>query len=141
MAVPQKDKVRVIMNLSYPDGDSFNDYVDENRLEKVHMTTARSFGYEVVQRGRNARMWKYDLKDAYKNVPARTQDLRCQGFTWLGKHFIESQQVFGAKSAVAAFDKLGHTLLDIAAAQSGTRNSDLHRCLDDVPFVTSQHDT
>jgi hypothetical protein len=44
-------------------------------------------------------MWKRDLFDAYKNIP---------GFRWFGKSFTETQKVFGDKSAVAGFDRLGH---------------------------------
>ena len=71
------------MNLSDPEGDCFNDAVDSNKLQKVYMSTAKSFGYTVVDCGQEARMWKYDLSDAYKNLPAKIDDLRLQGFPWL----------------------------------------------------------
>ncbi len=51
IALEQKDKVRIIMDLSSPKGESFNDCVDELHLEKVNMSTARQFGYSVVDCG------------------------------------------------------------------------------------------
>ncbi|MEI6398127.1 MAG: hypothetical protein WCO71_05090, partial [Pseudomonadota bacterium] len=136
LAVQQKDKIRIIMDLSAPDGFSLNDAVDELRLEKVLMSTARKFGYALMDCGRGARIWKWDLVDAYKNIPAALPCLRLQGFKWLGKFFVETQKAFGDKSAVAAFDRLDHTLADLAAAVTDTPPDFVHRILDDLPLVT-----
>jgi hypothetical protein len=136
MALEQKDKVRVIMNLSSPKGTSFNDAIDELALEKVSMSTARKFGYSVIDCGVNARMWKWDLVDAYKNIPVPIYQLKYQGFRWLGKTFTETQKVFGDKSSVAGFDRLGHTCVDFACIISNTPSHLIHRTLDDTPLVT-----
>jgi len=40
IAVEQKDKVRIIMDLSSPKNESFNDNINTERLEKVNMSTA-----------------------------------------------------------------------------------------------------
>ena len=86
--------------------------------------------------GVGARIWKYDLRDAYKNVPAQPADFRLQGFRWLGKFFVETQLIFGARTSVAAFDRLGDTLLAVAVAISGIARRFVHRTLDDAPIVT-----
>ncbi len=70
MAVEQKQKVRIVMNLSAPKGTSFNDAIDDLQLEKICMSSARKFGYSVLDCGVGAKMWKYDMVDAYKNIPA-----------------------------------------------------------------------
>jgi len=135
IAVPQKNKIRMVMNMSGPKGSSFNDAIDEDKLEQVHMSTARKFGYSVIDCGYGAWMYKWDQEDAYKNMPARIQDLRLQGFTWLGCYFIETRQVFGSKAAVAAFDRLAKSVADIAAIQSHLPAHLIHRTLDDLPIV------
>ncbi len=89
MAVTQKNKIRIIMDLSAPKGSSYNDAINDSDLEKVSMSSARLFGYSVQDCGIGARMWKFDMVDAYKTIPAAQQDLRLQGFTWLGRFFIE----------------------------------------------------
>jgi len=136
MAIKQKEKVRIVMNLSKPKGDCFNDNIDRHSLEAVHMSTAREFGFAVVDCGNSARMWKFDMSDAYKNLPAKISDLRLQGFCWLQAYFVETQQAFGASTAVAAFDRFGHTVLDLAIIQSGIPRGLVFRTLDDVPVVT-----
>jgi len=136
LAIDQHNKVRIVMNLSGPEGLSFNDAIVEAALEKVHMSTARQFGYTVVDCGHGARMWKWDMDNAYKNLPAKTSDLRLQGFEWLGRLFVETQQAFGAKSAVAAFDRLGRVMADLALASCALPRHLLHRTLDDLPIVT-----
>ena len=44
----QPGKVRVILNLSSPDGHSFNDNINDHLLEKVVMSTARQVGYTII---------------------------------------------------------------------------------------------
>jgi len=136
LAIDQHSKVRIVMNLSGPEGQSFNDAIQEYALEKVHMSTARQFGYTVVDCGYGARMWKWDMDDAYKNIPAKICDLRLQGFEWLGRIFLETRQAFGAKSAVAAFDRLGNVVADLALESSALSRYLMHRTLDDLPIAT-----
>jgi hypothetical protein len=57
------------------------------------------------------------MSDAYKNLPA-SSELRLQAFCWLQACFVETQQAFRASTAVAAFDRLGHTILDLAILSS-----------------------
>ena len=110
-AVDQGEKIRQVLNVSLPIGASFNDNVDELGLEKVSMSMARKVSYSIMDAGRNAGLCKFNLVDAYKNVPAKIFDLRLQGFFWLGKYFVENRQIFGAKTAVSNFDRVGKTIL------------------------------
>ncbi len=135
LAVPQDGKVRPVLNVSLPDKQSFNDAIDSNAMEKVHMTSAREFGFAIMKCGKNAVMSKFDQKDAYKNIPARLDELRLQGFKWLGKFFIELSQIFGAKSAVPNYDQSGHTVTDLAIIASNTPEDLVFRHLDDTPTV------
>jgi len=136
MAVAQKSKIRIIMDLSAPEGASYNNAINEMALEKVSMSSARLFGYSVQDCGKGARMWKFDMVDAYKTIPAAQQDLRLQGFFWLGRFFIELKKVFGSKESVSAFDRLNNTIVSIAAAAANLPPHWIHRTLDDVPVVT-----
>jgi hypothetical protein len=100
------------------------------------MSSARLFGYSIMDCGMHARMWKFDMVDAYKTIPSAQSDLRLQGFFWLGKFFIELKKVFGSKEAVSAYDRLNNTLVSVAAASAGLSTQLIHRTLDDVPVVT-----
>jgi hypothetical protein len=79
LGVPQPTKTRVCINVSQPEGKSFNDNIDKTELERVKMSSARQFGHMVMEAGRNCIMAKPDIVDAYKNIPARLEDLRLQG--------------------------------------------------------------
>ena len=83
MPIDQKNKIRPVLNISLPKNNSFNDNVNMFALEKVHMSNARKFGFSVREAGRNCKMSKYDLVDAYKHIPVPLYDLRLQGFIWL----------------------------------------------------------
>jgi hypothetical protein len=94
MAIEQKkNKVWVIMNLSAPTSTSLNDTIDEFSLKKVSMSSAKAFGYSVIDRGPGACLWKWDLVDAYKSIPASLTNLRLQPFSWLGMEFVEMQSL------------------------------------------------
>jgi hypothetical protein len=136
MAIQQSGKVRPVLNLSAPEGMSFNDYVNEIELEKVHMTSAKQFASFLIEAGEGAIFSKYDLVDAYKNVPVKIFDLRLQGFSWLSKFFLETRQIFGAKTAVPNYDIFGNTILTLANVNAKIPRKFLHRALDDVPVVS-----
>ena len=138
VAIAQHGKVRPVLNVSLPEGSSFNDNIDILKLEKVKMSSARKFGYSMRREGLNCNMSKTDLCDAYKLVPAMHADLRLQGFMWLNKFFCETKQIFGARTSVSNFDQLGNVLVTMACIDSNTDKSKAHRHLDDVPFVSSE---
>ena len=140
-AVPQDGKVRPVINVSEPEGFSFNDNIDKNKLEKVKMTSARNFGYSLKNCGKNAKLSKFDMKDAYKQVPCPLSDLRLQGFRWLNKYFCETSQMFGAKTAVPNYDTLGNTVEVIVHVQCDESPGVVHRHLDDVPTVSPASST
>ena len=139
IAVEQHDKVRPVLNVSEPAGRSFNDNVNKFLTEKVCMSSAKEFGYAIVKCGKNAKISKFDLVNAYKNIPTKLKDLRLQGFQWLGKYFVETQQIFGAKTSVCNFDIFGHTVLDLALARCDIVKSLVFRRLDDIPVVSPFH--
>jgi hypothetical protein len=139
MAIKQGEKVRPVLNLSLPKNCSFNSNVDEEKLEKVYMSSAQKFSKTLLEAGPNSKMYKFDLVDAYKNVPAKLEDFRIQGFSWLGRYFFETKQIFGAKTAVCNFDILGNTILALALCECDIPKKFVHRTLDDVPVVSPAH--
>ena len=92
--VERNRKIRPVLNMSSPKGSSFNDNIDRLKLEKIHMATAKLFSYGLKKEGKNAIFSKYDIKDAYKIIPARPEDYGLQGFKWLNKYFCETRETF-----------------------------------------------
>jgi hypothetical protein len=136
IAIERNGSVRPIVNMSEPEGSSFNDNLDKNKIEKVYMATAKSFSYKIIEAGAGCLMSKYDLKDAYKNIPAKKEDWHLQGFSWLNKYFFETKMIFGGTPSVANFDILGSTLVELGVAQSGIPRNMVSRTLDDIPVIS-----
>jgi hypothetical protein len=136
LVVERNDKIRPIIDLSHPKGNSFNRNVEEKKLEKVRMATARDFGVALQRAGRGATFSKFDIKDAYKLIPAKKSDWNLQGFVWLEKYFFESQMIFGGKPSVCNFDRLAKTLVDITLAETELSAASVCRTLDDIPVVS-----
>ena len=141
MAIKQGHKVRPVLNVSLPKSASLNDSVDCLAVEKVKMSTAKKFSYSVIEAGKGSLITKFDMVDAYKNVPAKPADLRLQGFSWLQKYFIELRLIFGAKTAVTNYDVLSNTAATLAKAECEIPAHLVHRILDDVPFVAPASST
>ncbi len=127
------------MDLSSLEGESFNDAIHGDALDYVHMATAKSFSYSVVDCGKNCVMWKWDMVDAYKNIHTALPDLRLQGFSWLGCYFVERQQEFGSSYSVSGFDRLGNTIAVLSSHLSGFPINRIHRTLDDLPIVDTEN--
>jgi hypothetical protein len=135
MAEVQKDKVRPILNMSSPKPNSFNDNVEKLLVPKTYQSSARMFGQTLRSVGEKAVMTKLDMRDAFKLVPARTDDLRLQGFRWLNHFFLDTQQIFGSIPSVANFDQMASTVLDLAISEARVPRQFIHRTLDDVVCV------
>ena len=112
-----------------------NDAIDETKLRKITMSSARKVSYSILAAGRHCTLSKYDLKDAYKNIPCHPAALHLQGFQWLGKSFTDTTSVFGSKAAPSDFDGLGETLARLAQTISKLPAHLIHRILDDTPTI------
>ena len=135
IAIARNGKIRPVVNMSGPKGYSFNDNLDKTKLEKVKMTTAKEFSYSLKEAGNGALFSKYDIKEAYKLVPAKVSDYRLQGFRWLNKFFCETQQTFGAVPSVCNFDRLGHTIETLATVTGKIPRKFISRTLDDFQGI------
>jgi len=131
IAIPQENKVRIVLNVSEPAGSSLNDALDKNSLEKCHMSSARNFGYILKKCGKNAVFSKSDIEAAYKQIPSQLADLWLQGFFFLDKFFVEKSQIFGACSAVCNFDTSGNTVSVLSIAECEGNDELVCRHLDD----------
>ena len=135
-AVNQSDKYRPILNLSKPEGNSYNEAVIPHKMRKVTMSTARQFADTLCKTGKGSYISKLDHVSAYKLVPAKPDQFYLQGFMWLGKIFIELRQIFGARSSVPNYDDLHQTVSDLVKIKSNTDRQFLHRTLDDQVTIT-----
>ena len=135
-AVERNQKVRPILNMSSPKNKSFNDNIDKKQLEKIHMATAKSFSYGLRRAGQGAIFSKFDIRDAYKQIPAKPEDYRLQGFKWLGRYFCETRETFGSVASVSNFDRLSNTRDLVVSLATGVPRDNIFRVLDDTVCVS-----
>ena len=122
--------VRIILNLSSPEGLSVNEGIDEKDFPATMSSTLKWI--RVLNRaGRNCRMTKVDWSDAYKHLAVRVEDLNLQWFSWLGMAFCELCLIFGSKSSVGLYDRLAKQVLAIVCAKSGMPSYMVCQHLDD----------
>jgi hypothetical protein len=86
-AVLQHDKVRPVLNLSFPPLQSFNDAIFQPSLIKPIMTSARIFAYKLFCSGRHSIFSKFDIKTAYKNIPQHPSVWPSQAMFWVKQIF------------------------------------------------------
>ena len=58
------------------------------------------------------------------------------GFRWLGTYFYDLTTVFGSKSALANFDSVLETVVNIVCTLADIPRNIVHRQLDDVPVIS-----
>ena len=135
-SIDQGQKIRPIMNLSHPAGTSYNDAVLKENIPKVHMNTAQDVAKTIGAMGKGAIMSKVDQEDAYKQIHTKKQHLRLQGFSWLGKIFIELKLVFGSISAVHNYDIVHKVFSNILRLKTEIEPEKILRILDDFILIT-----
>ena len=134
--VERNNKFRPILDLSSPDGSSFNDSISKHTVPPIEMASPRAIADSIFEWGEEATLSKLDHKSAFKLVPVRPDLVRFQGFSFLGKWFAETQLVFGSGSSPAIYDRLHEVFLTVVRLRSGVDRRFLHRTLDDFVAAT-----
>jgi hypothetical protein len=106
--------VRIILNLSAPEGVSVND------------------GIGAAQSREGGLMTKLDWADAYKYIHVRKEDLDLQWFSWAGMYFAEKCLVFGAASSPGIYDRAAKVVLEIVMKMARFPADMVCQVLDDV---------
>ena len=79
----EKNKFRLIMNLSAPRGDSVNDFIDKERFSLSYVTVDNAID-QVVSVGRGCLLSKVDVEAAFRIVPVSPDDWNLLGFSFRG---------------------------------------------------------
>ena len=102
-------KWRLIVDLSFPEGNSINDGIDPN-ICSLHYTRVEDTARELVRQGRGSFMVKVDIRSAYWTVPVNPQDWWLLGMQWEDSLFMDTTLPFGLRSA----PKIFRALADVA---------------------------
>ena len=129
--------VRVILNLSAPEGFCVNEGIDKEDFP-AYMSSITLWLIALHRGGgRGVLMVKIDWSDAYKHIPVCRADLDLQWFSWLGKYFAELCLIFGGASSAGIYDRDAKVILEIVIKLSGIPRSQVCQHLDDTCAAAS----
>ena len=105
--VPKKDpgKWRTILYLSYPKGDSINDFIPKADYT-LHYVTVDSAISIIKTLGRGARLSKVDIEPAFHIIPLHPSQWHLLGMSWNEKFYFDKWLTMGGRSSPFEFDKL-----------------------------------
>jgi hypothetical protein len=95
---------RLIMDRSYPSGDSVNDLISKEDFS-VEFTGFDTAADMVRRQGRSCLMFKIDIKHAFRVLPIRPSQWILMGSEWLGYYFIDFRLPFCLRSSPCIFNR------------------------------------
>ena len=121
--VPKKHSSdwRTIYHLSYPEGDSINDYIpkDPYLLQYVRVDNAIRI---LKALGLGAFMSKTDLKSPFHLIRIHPSDCNLMGIYWQSQYYVYLYLPFGLRSAPYIFNQLSDALEWILKHNYGLKN-------------------
>lgn len=101
----QPGKWRLIVDLSSPRGCSVNDGINREDFT-LQYVKVDDIVKMVSKLGPGARMAKFDVEAAYRNIPVHPADRHLLGMKWKGKYFVDLVLPFGLRSAPFIFNSV-----------------------------------
>lgn len=131
--VSKKDGTwRLIQHLSYPSGDSVNDFIDSD-VCSVRYTSLDEVVESIMVLGRGCLLGKVDIKSAFRLLPVRREDFCLLGFRLQGKYFVDKMLPMGCAISCSLWEKFA-TFLEWLL-KFLYHDSILHHYLDDYIFM------
>lgn len=131
--VPKRDgSFRLIQHLSYPKGESVNDFIDQ-KLCSVQYSSFDHAVDMVSSLGAGALLGKMDIKSAFRLLPIHPSDFQLLGFKLLGKYYVDKVLSLGCAMSCHLFESFSTFLDWVVKVQAGKDSVDHY--LDDFLFA------
>ena len=139
-------KIRTIHDMSFPPGQSVNEYIDASKCS-VKYVTVHDAVEMIKKHGRNSLMAKVDMEDAYKHIVVNPNSWHLLGSCYdhvqpdgsrMTKYYCDMVLPFGCKSSAALFNCFANGLEYIVTNQ-GVK--DYIHYLDDAFMCASPNST
>ena len=95
----QKDKWRLILDLSSPELHSINDGIDSNLCSLTYVSTD-DIARVIAHLGPGTLIAKTNVKHAYRQIPVHPEDRPLLGMRWKGNYYLDTVLPFGLRSAL-----------------------------------------
>lgn len=128
--VPKKTlgEFRMIHHLSYPESESINSYIDPTVCSVKY--TSFDEAVKLVQNlGQGCKLFKSDIKSAYRLIPIRPSDFELLGFCYDKKFYFDKALPFGASISCITFERFARFLE--FCVKSNLNSDHLEHYLDD----------
>ena len=122
MTRPKKDSddMRVILDLSFPDGCSVNSSIPGNELDgadfKLRLPTPKLLADKMRELGPGCLLYKVDLSRAYRQLRSDPLDWPLLGIQWEGQTYIDTAIPFGLRHGASACQRTSEAANQIAAS-------------------------
>ena len=123
----QKD-FRLIHHLSYPKGQSLNDYIDPAKCS-VQYTSFDTAVHMVQDLGPKCELFKMDIKSAFRLLPVHPADFDQLGFTFDDLYYFDKCLPFGCSISCNLFNRFADFLAFVVKRKA--QNNNLMHYLDD----------
>ena len=108
--VPKKNgKLRLIHNLSSPEGGSVNDGISRAEFSLEYTTIDTSVS-AIMKLGAGSYLTKIDVRNAFRLCPVRPEDWHLLGIAWQDRFYRNKVLPFGLRSAPYIFNSLSESL-------------------------------
>ncbi|XP_052229228.1 uncharacterized protein LOC127843584 [Dreissena polymorpha] len=113
--VPNKTpgQFRLIHHLSYPRGNSVNDFIDPN-LSSVNYSPFDDAVNKLLELGTGTLFCKTDIDSAFRLIPIHANYHHLLGFKFRGQYYFDTCLPMGASSSSAIFERLSCSLQHIS---------------------------
>ena len=130
-------KWRLIVDLSYPEGQSVNDGISSADASMIY-SSIDDAARLILDAGEGALLAKIDVASAFRIIPVHPDDRHLLGMLWKGQAYIDKQLPFGLRSAPMLFNGYADALEWILREHGVSR---VIHYLDDFLVVGSAHST
>eukprot|EP00117_Sycon_ciliatum_P029789 scpid74607/ scgid1212/ len=104
--VPKSNgKLRVIHDLSSPDGSSVNDAIPRGQFS-LHYDSVDTAIAAIMRLGKGSLLTKVDIRNAFRLCPVAPSDWHLLGIRWNGMYYYEKVLPFGLRSSPFIFNQL-----------------------------------
>ena len=113
-------KRRVIIDLSFPEGSSVNDWVAKNYFQgspaAYTLPIVHDLAQLIVVQGPGTLIWKTNLERAYRQLRSDPLDYPLMGISHKGKHYVDICPSFGSQGSSAAQLGVSSAICSLMAA-------------------------
>ena len=123
MTAEKKDSCRrrVIIDLSFPEGNSVNDGVARNFFQGVGtsytLPTVHDLAQRIIALGPGTLLWKTDLERAYRQLRSDPLDYPLMGIVHRGLHYTDICPSFGCRGSSAAQQRVSTAVCHLMSLQ------------------------